>query len=595
MENRVIREFLTQAGRRCIPFTEWIKDVTFKTFARDLVAGLTVAVVLIPQSMALAMLAGMPPVYGLYTASMTPIVGALWGSLRQLATGPIAITSLLVLTSVSPHAEPGSERFIEIACLLALLVGTIYLVIALLRFGIFMSFISHAVVKGFTSAAALIIIATQLPGLLGVHVDHHEYIFPMLVDIGRALPATNLTALGIGALGFVTIYGIKRINQRLPASLFALVFTTLAVILLDLEQNGIAIVGFVPSGFPSPSLPALDFEILSTLFGSAVVIALVSFAETYSVGKSITDKTKQRANVNQEFFGQGMANVVSSLFHGFPVSGSFSRTAINYAAGAKTGISGIISGLMVIASLLFLTPLFTHVPRAALSALVISAVLLLFRPWDIVPVWKTDKKDGAVALLVFVLALFSKPDYALLIGIIISLMFYLWKTMHPRVVRITKDPFGSGFLNANRHHNPVCDQIMHLRGYNSLYFGNAEYYTEIIRRELEKNRGKTRFLLLDFEAVGFVDSTALDELELLLEEVKKQGISIGFIDIHRPVEATFECSGILQKIQPIHVMRSKGEAIRHVFSGSHLDYDYCKNVCPFRVFKECPTEKKGSS
>jgi SulP family sulfate permease len=409
---------------RIFPFLTWFDAYDIPSLQSDMFAGLTVAVVLIPQSMAYAMLAGLPPVFGLYAAVCAPFIAALWGSLRQLATGPIAIMSLLVLTTLTPLAEPGSREYIDLAFLLAFMVGCLYLLIGIFRLGVIMYFISHSAVKGFTSAAALIIIATQLPHFFGITFPRHEYIFPMLLDLAKSLPSLHFPTFLIGLLTFVFIYGVKKYNKNLPAGLIALIITTGLIVGFNLHEKGIAIVGKSPRGLPHLYLPVLNFDIVSGLLGPALVIALVSFAETYSVGKAISAETKQKVNVDQEFIGQGLDNLIGSFFQSYPVGGSFSRTAINYSTGAKTGISSVISSVIVVLALLFLTPLFTFIPKAALAALVMSAVLLLFHPKEVFKLWKMNRHDGVVALCVFVLALLTKPDYALLIGVMISLILF---------------------------------------------------------------------------------------------------------------------------------------------------------------------------
>lgn len=580
---------------RLFPFLDWLKDYGPSMFRRDAVAGITVAVVLVPQAMAYAMLAGLPPVYGLYAASVAPWIGALWGSLRQLATGPIAIMSLLVLTTLTPMAEPGSEQYVEMAVLLAHLVGLLYLVVGGFRMGLIMSFISHSAVKGFTAAASLIITATQLPHLLGLEVGRHEYILPMLLEIAKGLVSIHPQTAAIGVFSFGVIYGLKRLNPKAPAGLIALAVTAAAVFFLGLHESGVVVVGEIPSGLPRPRLPMFDLEIGFSLLGPAVVIALVSFAETYSVGKAISMETKQKVDVDQEFIGQGMANLVGSFFQCYPVAGSFSRTAINYSAGARTGISSVVSSVIVVTALLFLTPLLTYVPRAALAALVISAVLLLFHPMTVLALWKQNRHDGIVALTVFVLALVSKPDYALLLGVMMSLIFFLWKTMHPRIVRITKDPEFNMFVNAELADKPSCPQILHLRSDNAVYFANAEYTVEHILERVNRVETPLRFLLLDFQAVGFIDLTGIDELRSLSEELTGREIRLALMAVHRPVMEAFERSGFVNEldsdctIDSSCLMENKGEAITRLFQG--LDHDYCRDVCPYALFNECHTVK----
>jgi SulP family sulfate permease len=552
-------------------------------------AGLTVAVVLIPQAMAYAMLAGMPPVHGLYAAAITPFIGALWGSLSQLATGPIAIMSLLVLTTLSPLAEPGSTQFVQLAFLLAFLVGVLYLGVGFLRLGELMSFISHSAVKGFTSAAALIISATQLPHLLGISVSRHEFIFPMLVDIAKNLFNLHIFTFVVGAVAFGIIHGIKKFRPHFPAGLLALVVTTSAVWLFQLQEKGVAIIGKIPSGLPHFILPPLDYETTVSLLGPAIVIALVSFAETYSVGKAISAETKQKVNVDQEFIGQGLANLIGSFFQSYPVSGSFSRSAINFATGAKTGISSVVSSLVVILALLFLTPLLRYIPKAALAALVISAVLLLFHPREVFKLWRLNHHDGIVALAVFVLCLLTKPDYALLIGVMISLVYFLWKTMHPRIVRVTKDPAYNMFVNADVHDKPSCPQILHLRSDNVMYFGNAEYTTDHMLERLAEQNTPVKFLLLDLQAVTYIDMTGIDALQALQEEIGAKKNQLALMGVHLPVMHVFKTSGFYEKLDPDLVIETRGDAIKILFK--RLDHNYCKNTCPYELFHECPAVK----
>ena len=574
---------------RIFPFLTWLKTYEPAYLKGDALAGLTVAVVLIPQAMAYAMLAGLPPVYGLYAGAVTPLIGALWGSLRQLATGPIAIMSLLVLTTLTPIAEPGSREFIELSFLLAFLVGGLYLLIGVFRMGLIMSFISHSAVKGFTSAASLIIISTQLPHLLGIQIERHEYLFPKLLAIIQALPGLHLPTLGIGLLALGIIYGIKKFKPNFPGALVGLVVTTLLVYFLKLNESGLAILGKNEGGLPTPALPPFDFDMLFYLTGPAVVLALVSFAETYSVGKSISGETKQKLDVNQEFIGQGAANLVGSFFQCYPVSGSFSRTAINYASGARTGISSIITTFSVIITLLFLTPLLTYIPKAALAALIITAVLMLFNPREVFILWKMNRHDGIVAICVFSLSLISKPDYALLIGILLSLVFFLWKTMHPHIVKIAKDPELNMFVNADLFEKPGCPQILHLRSDNSIYFANAEYTVENILERMEDVDTPVKFLLLDLQAMAFIDITGIEELRVLKEEAEGKNMALALMEMHLPVKNVMESSGFLAQMNPELLLQKRGEAITVLFR--HLDHDYCKNVCPYTLFFECKTVK----
>jgi SulP family sulfate permease len=571
------------------PFLPWLKGYNRTRFRHDLGAGFTVAVVLIPQAMAYAMLAGLPPVYGLYAAVLAPIIASMWGSLQQLSTGPIAILSLLVLTTLSPLAEPGSARYIELALLLAFMVGLLYLAIGIFRLGAVMSFISHSTVRGFTSAAALIICATQIPSLLGINIQRHEYLFPMLYDVLKGLPATHIPTLVIGLLAFAIIFVAKKYRATFPGGLVALILTTIPLVVFEWHERGIAVIGPTPAGLPHFQIPSLDFHAMSRLLGPAIVVALVSFAETYSVGKAISTGTKQKVDVNQEFIGQGLANLVGSFFQSYPVSGSFSRTAINFSSGAKTWVSSVAATLGVIIALLFLTPYIAYIPKSALSALVISAVMLLFNPGQVFSLWKKNRHDGIVAFTVFALAVLTKPDYALLIGVVLSLVLFLWKTMHPRIVRITKDPELNMFVNADVYRKPSCPQILELRPDNCIFFGNAEYTMEQLLSRLDEQRTPIKFLLLDFESIAFIDISGVDELFGLLDELKAKKIEMAFLYVHLPVKKVLESTNFLYMVGQDRMLEKMGDAIAYLFE--RLDHDYCRNVCPYKLFHECSTVK----
>ena len=571
------------------PFFSWIRGYRIGSFRGDFIAGITVAAVLIPQSMAYAMLAGMPPVYGLYAATIPSLIGALWGSLRQLATGPIAITSLLVLSTLTPFAEPGTARYIELAFILSFMVGILYLGIGLLHLGQLMSFISHSVVKGFTSAVALVIIATQIPHFLGTTISRHEFILPMLLEIVRKLPSTHIPTFVMGLAAFSIIYSIKKYRPNFPSGLLAIVITSIVVFAFQLHDRQIAVVGMIPKGLPFLNVPFSDFYTISSLIGPSVVIALVSFAETYSISKALSAQSKQKVNVDQELIGQGMANLAGSFFQSYPVSGSFSRSAINYACGAKTGISSVTASLIVVLALLFLTPLFTYIPKATLAALIISAVLLLFHPKEIIVLWKMNRDDGIVASIVFVMALVTKPDYALLIGVMSSLIFFLWKTMHPCIVRVAKDPERNIFVNGDISGKPSCPQLVHLRSDNCIFFANAEYTVEQLLKRVDEHQTPVRFLLLDFQAVGFIDITGTDELRVLNDELKTRSIQLALMNVHLPVIQVFKSSGFIKEVDPEFIITNEAQAITSLFP--HFDHSYCKEICPYEIFYECPSVK----
>lgn len=318
---------MTQLVYRMMPFLSWMRTYNTEKAVADLLAGLTVAVVLVPQAMAYAMLAGLPPVYGLYAGLIGAGVAALFGSSTQLSTGPVAIVSFLVLTSLAPLATPETAEYIALAVLLALLVGVIQFAMGAFRLGFIMNFVSHSVIVGFSSAAAIIIASTQLPSLLGVTVAQHEFVFETFYALLKAVPETHLPTLLVGMVSVIGILLMKRIHKAFPSALLVVVLSILASVYFDFQALGISVVGAVPSGIPLPTLPELSFASIFSLAGTAIVISIIGFMEAFAIAKSLAAKRKEKINVNQELIGQGLANMLVSLFKGYPVSGSFSRSA----------------------------------------------------------------------------------------------------------------------------------------------------------------------------------------------------------------------------------------------------------------------------
>lgn len=571
-----------------LPFLTWFKNYNRKVFIQDLTAGLTVAVVLVPQSMAYALIAGLPPVYGLYAASIPVIIAALFGSSPQLATGPVAIVSFLTFTSLTSYAKPGEEKFIELAILMALLVGLIQLFMGLFRLGFIVNFVSHSVIMGFTNAAAIIIITTQIPALLGIKVEQKELIFQNLYEIAINLPKTNLYTLAVGLASIAIIIGLRRINKNIPSALVAVIIFTILSYYFSFESYGIKVVGNIPQGLPFPSIPYIDLDLLDRLLGKAFIIALVGFMEAYAIAKFIASQTKQKLDVNQELIGQGLANVVGSFFKSYPVSGSFSRPAVNFQAGAKTGMSNIISACFVIATLLFVAPLLYYLPRPVLSAIVITAVVGLIRPYHFIHLWKTNRYDGISAITTFALSFIMKPDYAILIGVFLSLSLFLWRSLHPRIVRMSRDPISGTFVNAEANNLPTCPQIEMIRPEASLYYANVENILEEIK-DIVKGKPALKHLVIDGESINYVDGTALEALHDFHEDLKNVGVNLVFVNVKAPVKDVMIRSGFLEELGKDNILPSKGYALGYLFKS--IDHKYCAEVCPYVLFNECYTVK----
>ena len=368
--------------KRFFPFKDWISDLKNpKILQADIIAGVTVALVLVPQSMAYAQLAGLPPYYGLYASFLPVAIASIFGSSRQLATGPVAVVSLLTAAALEPIASSDPTGYIAYAIMLAFLVGLFQLCLGLLRLGVLVDFLSHPVVTGFTNAAAIIIATSQLSKLFGVSVvsQEHHYQTIMMV-ISESLVSTHTPTLLMGLLAIFIILFVRRISNKYPSVLISVVITTLISWYIKFETNfGGKVIGVVPDGLPSIQMPQIDVTQLVNLGTVAIAISLIGFMEAISIAKAMATQTKQRLDADQELIGQGLSNLASSFFQGYPVSGSFSRSAVNISAGAVTGFSSVVTGLVVGITLLFLTPLLYHLPQATLAAVIITAVVNLIK------------------------------------------------------------------------------------------------------------------------------------------------------------------------------------------------------------------------
>ena len=538
--------------RNLLPFLHWIKELkNGKTLQADIMAGITVALVLVPQSMAYAQLAGLPPYYGLYASFLPGVIAALFGSSRQLATGPVAVVSLMTAAALEPLASNNPEMYVAYAVILALQVGFFQIMLGTLKLGILVDFLSHPVVVGFTNAAAIIIGTSQLSKIFGVTAEkaNHQYetVWNVLV---AATTDTHLLTLAMAILALAIMIVMKRFTPKWPNVLAAVSVTTIISWYIDFESKGGKVVGLVPQGLPKPQIPDIDFTVALQLLATAVIISVIGFMEAISVAKAMAARTRQKLDANQELIGQGMGNIVSGLFQSYPVSGSFSRSAVNINAGAITGFSSVITGLVVGATLLWLTPLLFHLPQATLAAVIIMAVINLIKIEPIRYAWRVQPHDGIVALVTFGLTLLVAPhlETGIITGVILSLGLFLFRTMRPRVSVLSRDPDGT-LRDAEVRQLETCKNITVLRYDGPLYFANTSYFADKVMERVAL-KPELKFVIIDAEGINEVDATGeemihelakqLDELgiELLIARAKKQIMDIlertGFIDSHGP-------------------------------------------------------------
>ena len=534
--------------RRAFPFLRWF-PYSGSSFRADFIAGLTVALVLVPQSMAYAQLAGLPPYYGLYAAFLPVMVAALWGSSNQLGTGPVAVVSLLTASALEPLAASGSEAFIALAILLALLVGIVQLTLGVFKLGIIVNFLSHPVIVGFTNAAAIIIALSQVSKLIGVPMGRSEHFIADIWGVVQKIGHTHGPTLAMGVVAIALIWGFRRWAPKLPGVLIAVTVTTAASWLLEFNTVlGGQIVGKVPEGLPSMNLPAISWQMIGTLLPTAIVISLVGFMEAISIAKAIAAKTKQKIDPNQELIGQGLANLVGAMTQAFPVSGSFSRSAVNINAGAATGMSSVFTGAFVLLTLLFLTPLLYHLPQPVLAAVIIMAVVGLVNFDAVKHAWQASRHDGVAAIVTFLATLAFAPhlDTGILIGAGLAVGLYLYRTMTPRIAILGRHSDGS-LRDARVHNLPASEVVTAVRFDGSLYFANVAYFEDAILEAVASNP-KAKYLLVVGNGINELDASGEEVMHHLTDSLRAGGVTLVFSGLKKQVVDVMRATGLLDHI-----------------------------------------------
>ena len=703
--------------RSLAPFLAWF-PLSAPVLRADVVAGLTVAMVLIPQSMAYAQLAGMPPYYGLYAAFLPVIVGALWGSSRQLSTGPVAMVSLLTGSTLAQFAAPGSEAFISLAIVLALMVGLMQLAMGLFRLGAIVNFLSHPVIAGFTNAAAIIIALSQLNKLLGVPTSRSDF---FLKDVWEVIHQTHDThlptlAMGIAALGIMI--ALRRFRPLWPGVLIAVALTTALSWGLNFERREIArpeqfqeaavrnlienmtamsrrtnelsaeviekaadrqkysakddfmhprvlalnydievlrldirtiereqrlrqrelrmfsferivadgvprfhlqgeaaagvrndgriwrvahaaggnvemtgggeVVGAIPAGLPSLRVPRFDWDTIVTLVSTAFVIMLVAFMEAISIAKAMATRTQQRIDPNQELIGQGLANLSGSLCQSFPVSGSFSRSAVNLAAGAMTGVSSVVSGVLVVVTLLFFTPMLYHLPQAVLAAVIMMAVVNLVNLRSLRRAWEAHRHDGIAALVTFVATLGFAPhlDTGILTGAALAIVLYLYRTMRPRVAVLGRHPDGT-LRDAIMHNLRTSEHIVAVRFDGSLYFANVPYFEDTILNQAARHP-RVKYILIVGAGINEIDGSGEEVIRHLVQRMQENGVTMVFCGLKTQVVRVMEKTGLYALIGAQNFFRTERSALDAIYQWMN-DPTFDAKFCPLNPV---PSEAK---
>ena len=683
--------------QRLLPFMRWF-PYSGAMLRTDFLAGLTVALVLVPQSMAYAQLAGMPAYYGLYAGFLPVAVAALWGSSKQLGTGPVAVASLLTASSLTPLAAPGSEGFVALAIMLALMVGVFQLVLGVFKLGVVVNFLSHPVIVGFTNAAAIIIALSQVNKLMGVPIGRSEFFLADIWGVFQLVGDTHLPTLAMGLVAIFLIWAMRRYAPKLPGVLIAVAITTLVAWQSGFEHNATAtleqiadpeargllaefvrteerireinaqmlakggelkalhgpggetahaaatlkyeiellrlqlkdredenrrrnrairsivfeqlagtdgaapsfhalgrlpagshsdgrhwritraasgslkltgggeVVGKVPEGLPSFGLPKFSWDMLASLLSATIVISLVGFMEAISIAKAIAAKTRDRIDPNQELIGQGLANVVGALTQAFPVSGSFSRSAVNMNAGARTGMSSVITAVFVLLTLLFLTPLLYHLPQAVLAAVIIMAVVGLVNFAAVRHAWQASRHDGVAAVATFVATLGFAPhlDKGIMVGAGLAIMLYLYRTMTPRVAILGRHPDGT-LRDARVHDLPPSQVVTAVRFDGRLYFANVAFFEDAILEAVASNP-EAPYLLIVGDGINELDASGEEVIHHLVERLRSSGVVVLFAGLKKQVVDVMQATGLHAAIGEKAFFSSAEHALEAIYS-----------------------------
>ncbi len=702
---------------KVLPFLEWFKDYTLGKFRIDLLAGITVALVLIPQSMAYAQLAGLPAYYGLYAAFLPPMVAALFGSSRQLATGPVAVVSLMSAASLEPLATAGSTEFIAYSIVLALTVGVFQFSLGVLRLGLVVNFLSHPVVNGFTNAAAIIIASSQFSKFFGVDVDSAPHHYETMIRVAKAaVDYTHYPTLIYGVGAVTIMYVLRKINPRIPNVLIAVTIATVisfltgfnkdvyvdisaiqapavtakiesfngsmravseagsarsalgpelerlreqkggrggkSVELINLQSQadiigvrlaeakdhaealrfelrnikfeaagigpsftfyekgsvpagvetdgntwrlsvgnkeldvkrlkivgGGAIVGKIPEGLPTFVIPALNTKTFMKLLPTAIIISLLGFMEAIAIAKAMAAQTGQKLDPNQELIGQGLANMVGSIGSSYAVSGSFSRSAVNLQAGAVSGVSSVVTSIMVVITLLFFTPLLYHLPQAVLAAVIMMAVIGLVNVKGFIHSWKAQWYDGAISILSFLITLYFAPhlDKGIMVGVALSMMVFLYKSMRPVVASLAMNE-ERVLKSADYYRLKGCRHISVVRFDGALFFANASYLDEQVLK-FRNDQPDLRYILLDARGINDMDASGEEALEMLVKRIRSAGLGFAMCGVKGQVLSVMERTGLYDEVGSENIYADSRTATADIIEKIHRGTDLPEGGC----------------
>jgi SulP family sulfate permease len=574
----------TAALRTFLPFMVWLPFVDRATLRADFMAALTGAVIVLPQGVAFATIAGLPPQYGLYTAMVTPIIAALFGSSRHLISGPTTAISIVIFSSIKHYAVPGSPEFVTLALTLTFLAGVYQLAFGLARLGVLVNFVSHTVVMGFTAGAAILIATSQLKHVLGISIPRGESFAHTWVNLYQHLDQTNLTVLAIALVTLLTAVACKRFYPKLPALLLGLVAGSLLAVVIGGASHGVTFVEQIPSQLPPLSMPDFSVGVIRQLAPEAFAVALLGLIEAVSIARSVATKSHQRINSNQEFIGQGLSNMVGCFFSSYAGSGSFTRSGINYQAGARTPMAAIFAAILLMLMVLLIAPLTAYLPVAAMGGVILLVAYGLIDFHHITETLVGSRSETAILLVTFFATLFLELEFAIYLGVLLSLILFLAKTSRPDIVTLAPDSHDPKRKLANVQAKPIseCPQLKIIRIDRDIYFGSVNFIQSRLEHITEKEG--IVHIMIDASRMNYIDMAGAEMLVNENRRLQSRGGGLYFCGIKSTTWQFLAEGRYVRTIGANRFFHHKGEAITAITK--KLDKDVCRG-CGLRIFHEC--------
>ena len=581
------------------PFLAWRGRMSVGQLRADLLAGLTGALVVLPQGVAFATIAGMPPQYGLYASIVPTIIAALFGSSWHLVAGPSTTASLVLFASLSAFEPTGTPRYVELAITLAAMAGVMELALGLFRLGALVNFISHTVVVGYTAGVGILIMTTQLRNFFGLHVPHTSVFWEALSGAAAALPTASFAVTVVALVTLLAGVAARRLTSKVPYMIPAILAGGVAGYLADsIAPGSVSTVGALPASLPPLSMPSFDPATWGLLLPTALAIGVSALNEVVSIGRALAIRSEQRLDINQEFIGQGLANLIGSFFSGYVVSGSFNRSALNYESGAKSQMSAVFGGLILAGILVFAAPLAAYLPHAAMAATLELVGWSLIDRKSLARIWRSGTTERGVLIATIGVALFIQIQAAILAGVVLSLVVYLYRTSNPQLRPRVPDPVDGSrkFIDAGPG-APECPQFRLVRLDGSLYFGAVNAFRDALNAFERQTPDCKRYGVI-MRGVNFIDLAGAEALAIEARRLKASGGGLYLINIkERPLEF-LQHGGYVDEIGRSNIFTSKGAALSGIYRT--FDYELCSR-CALRVFRECsrfglePVEEKDEA